>query len=446
MAKYNICFVGSVKTGKTRLAAVAKGNYGPISPNTTNYRPTIGIDAHEFNKHIPIDAAGGQPKANHHFCIWDTAGQERYQSISMAYSKGSHAIVFMTNEDDFDTDGQLKQEVRLRLTQHIKSCKQAAVMFIFPTQDLHRSHAQAVRDALQYATFHMDVLEQPSPENPDKYRQEAERILGQTAKLAMETAKKHNAATHRSFQHMTERDAFSIIDDFTDNSGGYPLSEQQRKYLLQKLTEDNRNAWTRPEQKIAKQKALRQALQSGNIVDLYKAANIHTGYGFLTSTGANDDLFPVDGLYAGLNSSEDTIRRAIGKIRAILSKIRVETQLPDLGDEQQQYLTQKLLPVAELLEQGVDLPLAEDSDSPMRKKGLFLAAALNNFVSDSSTDSNIKSKLEHFNRALSYHTSNFHWPSTTGEAVFKDWFKKAEASVATADSQGANRNSRSRHE
>jgi small GTP-binding protein len=74
--------LGNAGVGKTNVLRMFTNG-----TSSTNYLATIGVDC--LRRRLPID------KLVYRVTCWDTAGQERFQSITRAYYRGAHLIVFV---------------------------------------------------------------------------------------------------------------------------------------------------------------------------------------------------------------------------------------------------------------------------------------------------------------------------------------------------------------
>mmetsp|Transcript_9988 Transcript_9988/g.15033 ORF Transcript_9988/g.15033 Transcript_9988/m.15033 type:complete len:214 (-) Transcript_9988:27-668(-) len=89
-----IC-IGNSGVGKTALM-----NRCVHKKFTTNYRATIGADFLEKNTVVDGENVNVQ--------IWDTAGQERFQSLGVAFYRGSDACVLVYDITDSNSFQQLE--------------------------------------------------------------------------------------------------------------------------------------------------------------------------------------------------------------------------------------------------------------------------------------------------------------------------------------------------
>lgn len=418
--------IGSPRAGKTRFRQFACGTSRP--GYAKRYQSTHGIDYEmlaETNESIQLWECGG-------------AFAEQQPDVTKAVYRGSMAILFMTQDSDYEHDGSLKNNSAEQLSDIKDRALEAKVIFLYPSDAVKANNNGGVESSARQLGLDIEtqVFEQPDS-NTDQYVERARVLKSRLFELAQLHREKQEAIQNEEAQRavpqeqnpkFTDGRAVTLIDNF-ERISGFSLSEAQKIYLQRKLTEDNSNAWTKPEIKKNKQRALKDALEKGHIVDLYNAANEHTGYGLLTSTGANDSHFPLDGLYFGRSSKDKIITTALEKLELLQSQIHSPNGTYGFSDVESQYLAHKMLPMADqLADENRTTFTWVETDGEKRKKAGMIGNALLSLVNENAVvrEEGVKQLKE----AIAYHTSVFHWSSTAGETVFTQWFERQQQSPA----------------
>jgi small GTP-binding protein len=105
-----LLIVGNSGVGKTCL--LLRFDQGSFTPN---FLPTMGIDFRI--KEVEVE---GQMCKLH---VWDTAGQDKFHTITRAYYRGAHGVIFaydVTNKKSFEAVGTWMENVRQYAPESIK--------------------------------------------------------------------------------------------------------------------------------------------------------------------------------------------------------------------------------------------------------------------------------------------------------------------------------------
>lgn len=463
-----IILFGPKQSGKTRLrATVCEHGW------RREYEETLHV---EFSV-VGLTEIGLQSHAAlRNVQLWDTPSCLQAADNPQSFYHDADAFVLLApHQSDEHGDQPLKIWLKhyLDATALEKTSKQPKLHIILSCHETAAKQQTQIKSMIAEMgedvhpiSFH--ILQQPTGANTPCYEQQAKAIIADVVKAALANVPSNKMALptarpplsaravtwHRSQNDDQPQNACHDLScarrpDMSSVTGilfpmtteaskaaiatyqetvGHHLSLRQYHYLYEKLTTDYSDSCY-ADIKIDKQQALHTALAHGNIIDLYHAANRHTGFGVLTATGANDGLFALDGI---AELSHASGRNSLNVIKSLLQDIEIHNPSLHLNDRQQSYLMRKLLPIADQLHEKPQSASFIAFDCEGQKK-MKAAAVGNALIWLSSSQPLLREEgAKQLQAAIAMQTSRLHWRKTEGEVLFDGWFEKLSSNMVRA--------------